>query len=54
MKYYILDLGPENSMVRFLTTHGFIVFVNSWRNLEAGELTLFITEAEVSLLEDMM
>jgi polyhydroxyalkanoate synthase len=34
-KYYILDMRPETSMIRWLTAQGFTVFVTSWINPDA-------------------
>lgn len=54
-KYYVLDLQPKNSFVKFLVDSGITVFMISWRNpkSEMGRVTFddYVTKGALNAIE---
>lgn len=54
-KYYVLDLNPQKSIIKYLVDQGFSVFVTSWKNPDASMAEVgmddYLTEGIVKIID---
>lgn len=54
-KFYVLDLNPQKSMVKYLTEQGFSVFITSWKNPDESMRNVsfddYVTDGVAKIIE---
>ncbi|MDJ0827380.1 MAG: class I poly(R)-hydroxyalkanoic acid synthase [Rhodobacter sp.] len=57
-KFYIMDLKPQNSLIRWIVEQGFTLFVVSWKNPDASYrdtgLDTYIQEGYLTAMDEVM